>query len=168
MFEINKIIIIFIGVFLFTTAQAQVSWNTTTQIYARILNQNHLKWPRKLRLIKSNDMNAWADKSDTITVTSGLLRNATPAELAMVLGHEITHTLYKDAYHNDKGKLDEDRADFYGTIYATKIGYNHCDMAPFFYKLYKKYGNMGGEGDPHSSNITRYKRLNKGCNRGGG
>ncbi len=122
MFEINKIIITLIGVFLFTTAQAQVSWNTTTQIYARILNQNHLKWPRKLKLVRSNDMNAWADRSDTITVTTGLLK---------------------------------------------KIGYNHCDMSPFFYKLYKKYGNLGGANDPHSSNLTRYRRLNKGCNRGG-
>lgn len=155
--------ILIVGLFWLSLGKvfAAVTWKETTDIYKKLIITNHLKFA-PLTLMKDSDINGYTTNTG-IVITSGDLRKLSPPEMALVLGHELTHWQYGDVYHNMGGKYQEDRADYYGADYATNIGYNRCEMSNLFLKLYLAYGNNGGRQDPHSASLLRFYRLHRGC-----
>jgi hypothetical protein len=160
-----KITIIIIAILFSGVASAKVSWPKAIAIYNKLIKENYLKRPKALILVSSGDINAWVVRGNRMYITTALLDNTTPPELALVLGHELAHIQYRDAYTGYQGKLKEDRADHYGSMYAYTVGYSKCKQALFFLRLYQAYGNQGGAADPHSSNLKRFWRLYKYCNK---
>jgi hypothetical protein len=171
----KKIIILVFGMLLSTACFSKTSWSTTVRLYYKLVEQNYLKPAKFLILVEDGDINAWVTEEDKLYVTTGLLKAGSVPEIALVLGHELAHIQFRDAHSTYKGgrkkpkpgvsKLQEDRADYYGRIYAENLGYSRCKMAHFFIVLYKHYGNQGGLMDPHSSNTLRFWRIYQGCNK---
>lgn len=145
------------------TANAQVSWKETIKIYDKLIKVNHLKRPVVLRLIMTDELNAWASPDNSVNITLYDLKVLTKAEMAFVLGHELAHLQFNDTHTQLSGTIQEDRADKYGAIWAENIGYSRCKQSYFFIRLYKLYGNLGDQGDPHSKNLKRFWSLYKYC-----
>lgn len=89
-----------------------------------------------------------------IYVTQGMLNFTTKDELAMVLGHELTHYLYQDSRHHPS-VAQELRADHYGYKMCKNLKYKKCKS--FILKM-KKYFGEGGD-DVHPIWSYRYKKL---------
>lgn len=154
------------AIFLFSfsiTCYAAVSWKTATQMYEGLIKNNYLKRPTVFRLIESDELNAWASPDGSVNITTADLKILTRPELALILGHELAHIQFNDTHHSLGGTVQEDRADHYGMYYAENIGYSRCKQAYFFLRLYRLYGNSGGNGDPHSKNLIRFWNIYKGC-----
>lgn len=158
----NKFIIICFMFFSFNACS--LTNNDLIKIYKTIVKANNLKEVKDISVDFFNqDLNAWVDPEFKLTVTRGSVKKLDKDELAFVIGHELAHNQFDDMHNNLFGKYNEDRADFYGRLFAEKAGFNRCKMANFFIKRYKLHGNQGGFFDPHSSNLLRYKRLYEGC-----
>lgn len=156
-----KLIISFILLSLSTLSPAAVTWAETRAVYNLLIKANHLSYT-PLVLSSENEVNGYTD-GFKVVITMGALKSLNQSEMALLLGHELAHVKHNDADTDLGGKYQEDRADYYGSDYAEKIGYGKCEQAKFFLKLYLAYGNNGGRDDPHSPNMLRFKRLSRGC-----
>ncbi len=158
--KFNRIILILCLV-IPTLGFAKISEERMQQIYFRLINVNQLKGA-PLYISSKSDINAYA-YDDRIIITKGALRNLNEAELAQILGHELAHYNHLDSLFPIPGHYKEDRADYYATRYAEKVGYNKCQQATIFLKFIKLYNGPHDLSDPHSSSRIRYERIHKGC-----
>jgi len=138
-----------------------VSKSTTIRIFKDLIAKNHLH-KANLYLEEDDDINGHA-LGHRITITSATLRELNEDQMAFLLGHELAHSQFNDSQSQPKGTSQEDRADRYGAMYAHRLGYSHCKMASFFLLLYRRYGNVGGGNDPHSTISQRWARLQSKC-----
>ena len=126
-------------------------------IYKALVKKNKLRAPH-LYYVKDNDINGYCTK-DKIVVTTGAMKYLTKAEMALLLGHELTHWQFNDpSSWVHIGTFMEDRADIMGAEYASKIGYPKCQQAQLFVLFHYLYGEHKGE---HSLNPIRYHNI---CN----
>lgn len=85
-----------------------------------------------------------------------------PDALAIIIGHEIAHSLMHhtngmNILIRDSSAADELMSDGYGAFLAAKAGYNVCEGAKFFLAMSNVYGdNLDSS---HPPNIVRYKHL---------
>lgn len=95
-----------------------------------------------------------------VRVTTGMLHFVgNEAELAAVLGHEVTHYKHGDYYHQ-ANSANELRADEEGIALAQAIGYNRCTAA----KVLLRFSKLDNKGDGvHPPSSYRYKRVSRGC-----
>lgn len=146
-----------------TNAHASCFQQAARKIYKELIQSNKIKAP-KLLISNSLVINAYAT-SDSITINQGMLeflRNN--AELAQVLGHELTHYNYGDYSSFWNSPSAEYRADKVGEHYAEQAGYNRCVGDKWMLRMYEQFGEMSsGFISGHPGNLERYMRLNKGC-----
>ena len=149
-------------------SHASVSIKEARAIYKMICKKNNINCPKVQvvtkdfknkdnKLVKHNWVNGFTGKTG-IWVLEGDFKELNKAEFAHLLGHELAHWQAFDAWYRLPGTFQEDRADYYGAIYAEKIGFNKCDQA----QLYKYYQQNGYGLEPdgkHSNNLVRYKHL---------
>lgn len=124
-------------------------------VYNQLVQSNHFT-KHVPALKKSNERFAnayYRGDRNTITITKGMLREVrNKSELALLLGHELSHWVYHDK--SSKPYL-EYRADRNGAKIMTKAGYSVCTGA----QLLKRDKSKGGKTHPASQ--LRYNRL--GC-----
>lgn len=161
--RIFKIVLISAVAFFATVANAQVSWKETIQIYENLIKKNNLKRPEALYIVYNKKINGWATPEYKIAISNTALLHLDKQSMAALLAHELAHLQMYDPYYYIPGKFKEDRADYFGRLYAEQAGYNRCKMAELFKHFYRQSGNNGGSDDTHSSNLKRYWRYFKGC-----
>ncbi|MCY4592604.1 MAG: M48 family metalloprotease [Alphaproteobacteria bacterium] len=97
----------------------------------------------QIRLAPSDALTAWADRSG-ITITTGMMRYAeSDDDLALVLAHEIAHTVIDDNARASRwpglsrsARADlERRADWLGVMIAAAGGYDMSGAARFWRRL---------------------------------
>ena len=85
-----------------------------------------------------------------------------PDAMAVVIGHEIAHSLMHhtskyNKYMRESSAADELMSDGYGAFLAAKAGYNVCEGARVYLFFKSQYGdNMEGS---HPSNVFRHAHL---------
>ena len=122
------------------------------QVYKRLITVNGIRNAPPLTVSNDKDINAYATP-DKIIVNAGLLAYVhNNSELALIIGHELSHIL-----HHDDGStiLRELRADREGAIMIRNAGYDICTGA----QALKRLHSNGGMTHPDSD--TRYYEL--GC-----
>ncbi len=100
-----------------------------------------------------------------IWITHGLANALSNNEdaLALIIGHEIAHTLLHHTNKlniliRDSGPADETLADGYGAFLAAKAGYNICKGAEFFAAMRKHFGdNLDSSHPPHIYRLHHLK-----------
>jgi len=138
-------------------ANASVTLKEVKSIYKALIKKNKLDAP-PLYVVKNNDINGFTLK-DKIVITTGAMKYLDKAEMALILGHELTHWKFNDAYSwFEVGTFMEDRADVFGAEYAKNIGYPKCQQAQLFILFHYLYGEHEGH---HSLNPVRYHNI---CN----
>jgi len=131
------------------SAKAAVSFQQAKGVFAKVCNTSgyHLI----LKYSDDTNSNAWCDSYGTIYINQGMLNDLeNESQLAMVLGHEVSHYVHKD-YRKEK-KNQEIDADKLGYYYCKKSGYKKC--LGFFTNMLRKYGEEGDDGI-HPSWTTR-------------
>lgn len=145
--------------FVVTTVHA-VTMQETKNIYKQLVLVNHIKAP-PLFIVYSTEINA-STTQDSIIMYTGLMKITTKAEMALTLGHELTHWVNHDVHYGwFNPMMREMRADMFGSKYAENIGYSRCGQASLFLKFYHMWGDSGGS--VHPANTLRYQRLHRGC-----
>ncbi len=143
-----------IGIFmlLFSINSYAMSFKHVQDLYNRILQSNHIvKYPI-LIMVNNSDNNAGQDGSNLFIYT-GLLKDVrNDSEMALVLGHELSHYTLG---HWTSNYSNEYAADKLGAQYIHSAGYSICKGAQFLKRL-------GGATNDHPAGIDRYHRL--GCN----
>jgi len=133
-----------LSVFYSTKGHAKVSFEQAKAVFSRI--QNAAGTHTMLFLDSSSDVNAHATPY-AIHINQGLLDFCdTPAEVALVLGHEITHFIHRDAaqvYGNAQQELTADKEGYY---YTVKSGFKNS--LRFMKKCRKAFGDGGDEVHP--------------------
>jgi len=104
----------------------------------------------KLKIVTKNEVNASCD-SGVLTLYTGMIGFANnPDELAIVIGHELSH-----CYHHDTGSTHarELRSDREGLYMAYNNGYNVCLGIDIMRRMYR------GDSKTHPSSDVRYRLL---------
>lgn len=129
---------------------ASVSQHSVHRVYSHIVAANHIKHAPRLIILHTDEINAYSG-GNVIMVTTGLMRAVSINELALVLGHELSHSLGTDYGF---GKTKEISADTNGARLASNAGYNMCRGANFFKKIPE-------DGTDHPASSKRYYNLYK-------
>lgn len=170
----SSLVVLFIAVMMFVVPlmllpflapqkdKVGVSFEEAQQIYARIIKVNHIKDAPTLLLLNVDFINAYSLPTST-TITNGLLKAGTKDEIALVLGHELSHFKFKHWYNpwmdSEAHKVAEADADVEGADMMKEAGYNLCKGIHFF-KVIPKSG-----GTSHPDSDWRYNRLMDGCDK---
>lgn len=151
------------GVLLSFTLRAQVSSQDAVQVFNQIASRTHFPTYVSLQVINSNTMNAWAS-CHTVTITTSMLKFVKNRdELAMVIGHELSHVALQHC-KSEPSRQQETNADALGALLMQKAGYNRCNGVEFFKRLQQRYGRGDRDG-VHPKTSVRYTKLSKGCRR---
>lgn len=122
--------------------------------------------PQTLNISNLNIINAYTT-TEGITIYRGLLNMMTKDELALVLGHEVSHFVLGHVFlppatqTKDNIRIEEMQADKYGAVLAIRAGYNVCDGRAFFKMLNATYGD--NQDQDHPDFAFRYDQLNLNC-----
>lgn len=106
--------------------------------------------------------------SEGVVLYRGLLEKLNKDEIALVLGHEVSHFVLGHVSFNApltvaQIRIDEMQADKYGAVLMMRAGYNICEGRKFFLILNMLYGdNMDQD---HPDFAFRYDQLNINCGR---
>lgn len=129
-------------------------------IFENILKTTGQNFYAKLDLINDDTVNAWTDGT-TITVTTGLLSHLhNNDEIAMIIGHEMSHITLKHNTVDDSiisQVIKESQADKLGQWYMMRAGYNPCRGVQVFRMLNNLFGDAP-DGD-HPANAYRISQL---------
>lgn len=112
-------------------------------------------------------VNAYVNQFGEVHMYTGMLlfNEGFPEHTAAVLAHEIAHfTMGHTTYNYSKcrGPLENSRAcekeaDLVGLVYMKKAGYNHCEAAGIWLRIFLKYGP--GSGTSHPRHMERFEYL---------
>jgi hypothetical protein len=153
---VGCLLIAYLGMPFVNAGQSQ--YRHVTSIYMELQRAVKVKLP-PLHVVTTNEV--FAQTSETsIEISTGMLKMANNAELAGILGHEITHYMHKD-YLSNVSSFKELRADREGLGLAQEIGYKKCNILNFMLKMKKKYGDIGDNAHPNWS--VRHRLLGKNC-----
>jgi Zn-dependent protease with chaperone function len=76
-------------------------WNRDADRIRRIVPSpgisSGLGWPCRVSLVKARTPNAFCWSDGTITVSTGLLHDLKPTDVAFVIGHEMAHAIQRHA-----------------------------------------------------------------------
>jgi hypothetical protein len=145
----RKLLLIAASLILSTNVFASMTFQHAHEIFIKVEKEAGMQVP--FNLDQDHNINAYAN-SNGVTVTQGILNYVqSDAELAMVLGHELTHcknldyeAIRTDLFDKLRGKFFELRADRGGYRYCTRLYSGHClDM---FIRMRSQYGEMDGDG----------------------
>lgn len=149
LFNLTLLVIVIVPLIIASNTYA-MSFSQASKVYDQIASSNGFRIYPRLILSPSKQVNASATAL-RITVNQGMLnfvRNSN--EMAMVLGHELSHY---SLGHARSTPSNEYAADSLGARYAAKAGYNRCDGA----LVYLRFHSKGSATHPPSD--LRYKRL---------
>jgi predicted Zn-dependent protease len=150
-----------IGCALFSPlCNAHVSKAEAIKMFNKLVKIAKIKNHPSLKFNNEKDFNGFTNGS-RILITAGMLKLTNKAELAGVLGHEITHWKHND-YYSPGSMYNELRADREGLYLAEQAGYNHCDIIQFMAKARSKDGEDDGDG-VHPGWTYRYNTLRGEC-----
>jgi Zn-dependent protease with chaperone function len=135
-----------------------VSMTEARAIYATIIAANHITNAPPLRYSHSKELNAYWDGT-RIVVFQGVLSVSDRDNIALVLGHELSHDLLKHgAVPSAKaGRNQEYAADKWGAYLMNQAGYNVCAGV----QLFKRFPPSVGPMDDHPDRLLRIRAL--GC-----
>ncbi len=159
-----RVAILALGVFLSTGLLAfdkldieipgQVSKSDVTEVYNRLVADTGApELLNGIRVIRSDEVNAWTDNSRSITLTTAILKTLhNQNELAEVIGHEIGHVLLghvddgatEEIYGLDESstsRIKEANADKFGVYLMLKSGYDICQAKNWFKTLSETEGS---------------------------
>lgn len=164
---INKIIAtLILSVSVAATANARVSQKELEEIATKLSDKTGVSF--ELRIDTSEDVNAWAECGNVITVTKGALDTFKYDEVAFLLGHEIGHlglghvgSPYLNCTNaNYVWKKSEADADLYSMDAMKESGFDACRGGSGTFLLFlREYGDNGGPDDPHPSNTYRLEQV---------
>lgn len=126
----------------------------TKNIYIQVSNQ--LGEPAPELIIEQMDVdNAYYDSyTNTITLYTGLIERHNKDEIALVIGHELSHYAL---HHDESTPINEMLADKLGAFLAMKAGYNMCNGRMIYLNWAKESGDHLD--DDHPSHLYRYTQL---------
>lgn len=138
-----------------TSVQASVTFQQAQSVWAKLCNTSG----HHVSLCYDDDLNSNAYSNlSGVCINQGLLNDIQNIDqLAMVLGHEMSHTVLKH-YLTKQSKVNELAADKLGFYYCKKLGYTKCKS--FFTLMRTMYGEEGKDG-VHPTWTYRLKRLTK-------
>lgn len=135
---------------LFTNFTWAMSYEHARVVYKRVLYANGFNPNTELQVDDDESLNAQAYWG-RVHVNKGMLRRLkNDDELAMVLGHELSHI---KLWHKGGNPNEELEADYLGADYAKYSGYNKCKGA----KLLKRLNSRDTR--THPSGYSRYYKL---------
>lgn len=117
------------------------------EVYDQLKMANGLFGAPPVRVLNEPGLNAYSNSFET-AITKELLAISTVDELALVLGHELSHW---------SGTDSETRADKGGFFLAHKAGYNACNGISILLKI-----NSGGD-SVHPPSKVRWTLLKRYC-----
>lgn len=153
-----KYFLIVISLLTSLSSHAQVTEEEARNIFSIL--ENEAGYHVVLRVNPSLEINAYTTRTH-IEVTQGLLNFCrTPAELALVMGHELGHWAYQDPRTNEQSSLFELRADVNGDYLCRRIGYSGEACLYFMKHVQKSLGNGSDDGihpnwDKRIDNVKR-------------
>ncbi len=118
-----------------------------------------------LTVDNSGEVNAFTTP-EGITVFRGLLEKVDKDELALVLGHEISHFLLGHVFlpyyaNKDQVRVEEMQADKYGAFLMMRSGYDICKGRDLFKLFITLFGD--NQDQDHPDFAFRYAQLNVNC-----
>jgi hypothetical protein len=132
---------------------ARVSFQQIKNVFSYLENSSGYHVP--LCYDESQKVNASSDANE-ICITQGMLNELkTNDQIAMVLGHELTHYI-KQHFRQQGSAKQELEADAGGYYYCKKLGYKKC--LTFLMQMRRKYGEEGKDGI-HPSWTRRLEKL---------
>lgn len=139
-----KMMYILLSLCLSSVSIASISEEEARNVFSKL--QNESGYHVVLRVNNSYEVNAYTTKTH-IEITKGLLMFCdVPAELALVMGHELGHWAYKDPRTNKQSPIFEKRADVNGDYLCRQMGYSGDACLLFMFRMGKIYGPGGGDG----------------------
>ncbi len=153
------IIVIFLFILSVTnTCYSHVSVAQTAIVYKKLVNMYQLNKKPNLYIENDNDIQAECDGTN-VYITRGMLKFLkNKDELAVILGHELTH--YKYQYSHVFGSWNEEyRADHGGLYLAGKLNhkYNKKRSLALFRSFMRTIGDY--DSNSHPSWSKRYNKL---------
>lgn len=150
-----KKLITLLGGLSFSVASFAISPQETYRVYDTLIKSNGLQGKAPpLTLKVSKEINAYANVyTKQIVVFSGLRKAFDKDEVALVLGHELTHYVER---HAGSTWRNEFRADQGGARLMTHAGYNLCRGKEIF-KAFHKMSPYGSK--THPAPLMRWAAL---------
>lgn len=131
---------------------ASVTVKDVHDVYRNLINANGLIMAPILVIDNSTEING-RYRNWQVHITTGMMRKLKNRdELALVLGHELTHWINGDTYSHYSVEY---RADKGGAFLSEHAGYSKCHGAELFRWL-PNHNNT-----THPDNRLRYKRICK-------
>lgn len=116
-------------------------------------------------IVKSGEINAYATNDGIVIYTAMLEAVKNDDELALVIGHEMSHVtlghLNMTIKTDDDQSVLESMADKMGAFYMMASGYDICKGREFWKRMRMDEGDYMNRDHPDMS--YRYDQLNVGC-----
>ena len=139
--------------------------NTIDRVYGKILKASGINEAPPNIVVDTLGSGAYYDGVD-IHISNTLLRSLrNEDELALVIAHEFSHALLKhvtlvvQTITFPDTRYREVQADIYGTFLVDKAGYDSCNAAKFWLRLYNTTTGAILNTSSHPSPLQRYHYL---------
>ncbi len=123
-------------------------------IYFKLVHANKIIYYPALKLYNIDDVNAMYNGKNIVLFKGILPTLKNDDEIALVLGHELSHFLLK---HKGSTPSNEYAADKLGAELENHAGYNSC-RARYWFKRFD-----WPDSATHPASAKRFLRLGKGC-----